>query len=85
MAAWECRNCGQVISDRCGVDAGGFEDLPDGGGRDVVAEAREFAMDAAAAPGWVPIGKARNNLSVLGGGGRSSRSPFGLCPVAGDA
>ncbi len=65
---------GDVGSVRGGVDAGGLEDLPHGGGRDVVAEAGQFAMDAAVAPGRVLISEAKNELSDLGCGGWSSRS-----------
>src|ERR1035441_509371 len=40
----------------CGVDAGFLEDLPDGGGRDLVPEARELAADPPVAPGRVVAG-----------------------------
>ena len=36
---------------RCGVDAGFLEDLPDGRGRDLVAEPCQFAADPPVAPG----------------------------------
>jgi hypothetical protein len=38
---------------RGGIDAGGPQDLPDGGGGDRVTESDEFAVDASVAPGGV--------------------------------
>lgn len=54
---------------RCGVDAGGVQDLPDRGWRDRVAEAGEFALDPAVAPGAVVPGQAQDELldGVCGG------------------
>lgn len=41
-----------------GIDAFGLEDFPDGGGRQLDAEEREFAVDAPVAPGGVFFGEA---------------------------
>jgi hypothetical protein len=41
----------------CGVDSGGLEDLPDGGGADLVAEAGEFAVYSPVAPGGILVGQ----------------------------
>ena len=57
---------GDLGSFRGSIDAVGFEDLPDGGGGDPVAEAREFAVDAAVAPGRVLGGEAQDESTDLG-------------------
>jgi hypothetical protein len=41
---------GRVLSFGCGRDAVRAEDLPDGGGGDLDAESREFAVDPAISP-----------------------------------
>jgi hypothetical protein len=46
----------------CGVDAGGVEDLPDGGGVDAVAESGEFAVDSSVAPSGVSAGQSQDEL-----------------------
>ena len=54
--------CGEELSpgwagaSRGGIDARSLEDLPDGGGGDLVAEADQLAVDAAVAPGRVLSG-----------------------------
>jgi hypothetical protein len=47
VLAWAERNCFPAggCASRCGVDAGGLEDLPDGRGRDLVPEAGQLAAD----------------------------------------
>ena len=49
---------GRAGASRGGVEAGGLEDRPDGGGGDPVAEADELAVDAAVPPPWVLPGHA---------------------------
>ena len=46
--AWAVRNCFQVGPGRrgAGVNPGGVQDLPHGGGSDLVAELDEFALHA---------------------------------------
>jgi len=51
---------------RCGVDAGGLEDLPDGGGRDLVAEACQLAADPPVAPGGVVAGHLQHEGRIAG-------------------
>ena len=69
---------------RRGVDAGGVQDFPDGGGADLVAEAGEFAVDAPVPPGGVLGGQAHDQGAEAGGDGRST-GPDGLGgPAAGD-
>src|SRR3954470_7428805 len=55
-----------------GVDAGVVQDCPDGGGADLVAEAGEFAVDAAVAPGGVLGGQADHQGAQASGDGRST-------------
>ena len=79
-AAWECRNCDQVTSDRSGAGS-----MPlvlrichTVEGRDVVAEADEFAVDATVAPGWVLGREAEGESTYLrGGGGRLAAARAG--------
>ena len=69
---------------RRGVDAGGVQDSPDGGGADLVAEAGEFAVDASVSPGRVLGGQAHDQGAQAGGDGGST-GPDGLGgPAAGD-
>jgi hypothetical protein len=44
---------GRCRAQGSGVDAGVLQDLPDGGGGNVMAEADELAVDAAVAPGRI--------------------------------
>ncbi|MCP3991429.1 MAG: hypothetical protein GY724_20310 [Actinomycetia bacterium] len=74
-----------VGAEQGGVDTVGLEDLSHGGGGDPVAEADEFAVDAAVAPGRLLRGEAEDELSDPEDGGWLSRSPGGLCPMAGDS
>ena len=70
---------------RRGVDAGGVQDLPDGGGADLVAEAGEFAVDASVPPVGILGGQADDEGAEAGGDGWST-GPDGLGgPAAGDA
>jgi len=50
-----------------------------------MAEAREFAVDAAVAPGRVLGGEAEDESADLDRSWWSSWSSGGMCPVAGDA
>jgi hypothetical protein len=56
------------------VDASVVQDLPDGGGADLVAEAGEFAVDASVAPGGVLSCQPDDKSSEAGGDGWSSRA-----------
>ena len=58
---------------------------PHSGGSNAVAEANEFAGDAAVAPGGVVGGHVDDEATKRGGGGWSARRPQGLSPVAGDS
>jgi len=75
---------GRSGSPRRRVDAGGVQDVPDGGGADLVAEAGEFAVDASISPGGVLGGQTDDQGTQAGGDGRST-GPDGLGgPAAGD-
>ena len=50
-----------------------------------MAEASEFAVDAAVAPGRVLSGEAQNESPDIDRGRWASRSSRGMCPVTGDA
>ncbi|MCP4961666.1 MAG: hypothetical protein GY925_20665 [Actinomycetia bacterium] len=76
---------GDLGSFRGWIGAAGFEDLPHGRRSDPMAEAREFAVDAAVAPGRVFGGEAEDESADLDQGWWSSWSSGGMCPVAGDA
>jgi len=76
---------GDLGSLRRRIDATGFEDSPDGGGGDMVAEAGQFAVDASVAPGRVLGGEAENESADLDRRRWASRSSRGMCPVTGDA
>ena len=67
------------------VDAAGLEHAPHRGGRELVAEADEFVVDASVAPGRILGREAEDELADLGGGGWSSGASVGLCPAASDA
>ena len=67
-----------------GVDSGGVQDLPDGGGADLVAESGEFAVDAAVAPGGVLGGQAQDQGTDAGGDGGSAGPGVLGGPAAGD-
>jgi hypothetical protein len=54
---------------RRGVDPGGVQDFPDGGGADLVAETGEFAVDAAIPPGGVLGGQPHDQGADTGGDG----------------
>jgi hypothetical protein len=60
------------------------QDLPDGGGADLVAEAGEFAVDASVAPGGVLSCQPDSESSEAGGDGWSSRARRLSGPAAGD-
>jgi hypothetical protein len=64
-------------SPRRWVKAGGVQDGPDGRGADLVAEAGEFAVDAAVPPGGVLGGQAEDQGAQSGGMvGRPGRAGF---------
>src|ERR1017187_6753544 len=66
---------------RCGVDAGCLEDLPDGGGRDLVAEAGQLAKDPPVAPGRVVAGHLQCEPTDRRASARPSRGPAPIGPV----
>ena len=70
---------------RGGVDAVLFEDSPHSGGSNAVAEADEFAGDAAAAPCRVVGAHLDDEATQLHRGAGPPGRPGGLGPVAGDA
>src|SRR6266851_3802500 len=64
------------------VDAGGLEDLPDGGGRNLVPETREFAADSPVAPGRVVAGHLQHEPADRRAGARPSWCPPRIGPAA---
>ena len=66
------------------VDAGAVQDVPDGGGADLVAEAGEFAVDAAVSPGRILGGQTHDQGAEAGGIGGSTRPGRPGGPAAGD-
>ena len=66
------------------VDPGGVQDLPDRGGADLVAEAGEFAVDAAVSPCRILGGQAEDQGAEAGGDGGSTGSGGLGGPAAGD-
>ena len=64
-AAWECRNSVQVVSERFGDGSMllSVRILPHGCFGDGVAEAGEFAVDAAVSPCWVLGGEPQDQLA----------------------
>ena len=69
---------------RGGVDVVVFEDSPDSGGSDAVAEADEFAGDAAVAPCGVAGGHLDDETTQLHRSAGPAGRPAGSGPVAGD-
>ena len=61
-----------------------MQDLPDGGGADLVAEAGEFAVDASVSPGGVLGGQAHDQGAEASGDGGSTGSGRLGGPAAGD-
>ena len=70
---------GHVGSVRCWVDARVFEDLPDGGRRDAMSEADQFAVDAPVAPRRILGGDLQDQSTQLGRGSGSSLWSVGCC------
>ena len=69
---------------RCRVDSGGVQDVPDGGGADLVAEVGELAVDPPVPPRRILSGQAHDQGAQASGDGRST-GPDGLGgPAAGD-
>ncbi len=69
----------------CGIDPGGMQDLPYGGGGDRVAEFDEFALHAPVPPRRIVRGDADHELADRGCRGRSAgTAPAGVVPFAGD-
>jgi hypothetical protein len=69
---------------RCGVDSGGVQNCPDGGGADLVAEADEFAVDASISPRRILGGQAHDQGAQACGDGGSPGSDGLGGPAAGD-
>ena len=69
---------------RRGIDPGRVEDLPDGGGADLVAESGELAVDAAISPGRVLGGQAQDQRADTGGDGGTTWPDGRGGPAAGD-
>ena len=86
--AWACaaRNCRQVGPDRLrgGIDAGGLQDRPDGGGGDPVAESDELALDASVAPGGILSGHPQHQGPDRLRGGWAAGLSSRVGPAAGD-
>ena len=61
-----------------------MQDLPDGGGADLVAESGEFAVDAAVPPGRVLGGQAQDQGAQSGGDGGTTRPSRRGGPAAGE-
>ena len=67
------------------VDSGIVKDLPDRGGRDVMAEPHQLALNAAVSPGGIFGGDADHELADPGGCGRASgASAAGVIPLSCD-
>jgi hypothetical protein len=66
----------------CGVDSGGVEDLPHGGGADPVAKTGELAVDSAVSPGRIFGGQAYREGSESGRNGWSAGPVVGGRPAA---
>jgi hypothetical protein len=65
---------GEVVAVGRGLDAVGYEDLPDGGGRDVDSQGGEFAVVPPVTPAGVVACQAQDEGADAAGGGR----PAGL-------
>jgi hypothetical protein len=65
LRSQELRPC-RSTSSTGGIDAGSMEDLPHGGGADLVTETGELAMDAAISPGRVLGGQADGERAQAG-------------------
>jgi len=75
---------GGAGSARCWVDAGGVQDVPDGGGADAVAEPGQFAVDSSVAPPWILLGQLPDEVldrrachGAPGGSAAGGVVPFG--------
>ena len=75
---------GRAGPSRGGVDAGGLEDRPDGGGGDRVAEADQLALDASVAPGGILPGHPQHQGPDGLRDGRSAWLSARVGPAAGD-
>ena len=69
---------------RCRVDSGFLEDLPDGGGRDLVSEAGQFAADPPVASGRVVAGHLQHKQADRRASTGPSGLPMPVGPVAPD-
>src|ERR1019366_7827609 len=69
---------GQALPSGCGRDAVLVQDLPDGGGGDLDAEGREFAVDAPVSPGGVLAGQGQDESADRADG---ARAPAALRPA----
>ena len=86
-AAWECKNCDQVTSDRSGAGSMPLALRMFHTVDEAIRwpEAGQFAVDAAVAPDRVLGGEAKDESPDLVRGRWASRSSRGMCPVSGDA
>jgi len=75
---------GRTGASRCGIDAGRAEDLPDGGGADLVAKCGELTGQVPIAPGRVVGGQAQDRRADAGGDGGSARAGVRGGPAAPD-
>jgi hypothetical protein len=71
-------------SPRCRVDAGVVQDLPHRAGRDPVAQAEQFTLDAPVAPGGVLGGESQYQVADLFVGRWPAGACMRVCPVSGD-
>ena len=69
---------------RGGIDAGGLQDRPDGGGGDPVAESDELALDASVAPGGILPGHPQHQGPDRLWGGWAAWLSSWVGPAAGD-
>jgi hypothetical protein len=69
---------------RSGVDAGAVQDVPDGAGGDLVAEADQFTVDASLSPGRVVGGQAQHQARELPGDRRAARAGVQVRPLPRD-
>jgi len=67
-----------------GIDAGGVQDFPDGGGADLVAESGEFAVDAAIPPSGILVRQAHDHGADTGGDGGAACPDRACGPATAD-
>src|SRR5258708_28307202 len=79
LGAQEARP-GGVVALGCGVDAVFLEDVPHGGGGDLDAAGREFAVDAPVAPVGVVVGEPEHQGADGAQGARAAGGAWGGMP-----